>query len=193
MKILNKVKPLSFVIVGLTVALFSPVKAGELDKKLGSETIKHWYVGANLGQSKLEPNVTVVGGIVDDNKSNAYKVYGGYKFTNSLAIEAFYSDLGAAHIDIITDESDIDYKAFGAGLVLSLPITRKLKVQGKVGYGALKNDIKNGLAYEQIEENMVYSGLGFEYYLGGKLSWRFDYDHFDKDYQLLSTGLQFNF
>jgi OOP family OmpA-OmpF porin len=187
-------KPLAIVItVGLASASFSPAKAGELDDMFEVGNYKHWYLGLGLGKTKLEPKVTVVGGVVDDNQSNGYKLYGGYKFNNAIAFEAFYTDLGAAHIDIVTDESDVDYQAYGAGLVLGLPLTKKLRLQGKVGYGGLKTTVKEGLAYEQIHENMVYTGAGIEYRINKDLSWRVDYDYFDKDYQMLSAGLQFHF
>ncbi|MEE9309563.1 MAG: translocation/assembly module TamB domain-containing protein [Cocleimonas sp.] len=194
MNIKKNIKPLAIIItVGLASASFSPVKAGGVGSLLDVKYDKPWYFGVGLGKTKLEPRVTTPGGFVDNNKSQGYKVYGGYKVNNTLAFEAFYTDLGAAHIDIITNSSDVDYQAYGAGLTVGLPLTKRLSLQGKVGYGGLENKVKAGLAYEQVNENMVYTGLGLEYRINRKLSWRAEYDYFDKDYQMLSGGLQFHF
>jgi OOP family OmpA-OmpF porin len=201
MNILDNKKALALItVIGLGSASFSPVQAGELDSEFTKEEIKAmeywsspWYAGMNVGASKLEPKVTVVGGSVTESASQGGKIYAGYKFNETLAFEAFYADLGAAEIDIVTDTSDVDYTAYGAGLILSVPVSGTLRLQGKIGYGKLENAVKAGLAYRQIEENMIYSGVGLEYRLNDHVSWRVDYDHYDKDYQFLSMGFQFHF
>ncbi len=65
-----------FFVAGLTIASFSPAQAGGIDKMFENEPVKDWYLGANVGQRKLEPNVNAVGGTVDKNMDSAYKVYG---------------------------------------------------------------------------------------------------------------------
>lgn len=72
-------------------------------------------------------------------------------------------------------------------------MTNKLSVQGKLGINGLENKVKAGLAFQQVESASVYKSIGFEYRLSQYYSFKVEYDHFDKDCQLLSAGLQFNF
>lgn len=151
------------------------------------------YLGLSAGQSKLEPHVTVPGGVVDSNSDTAYKVTAGYDFNSTLAIEAFYADMGAAHIKTNTQSSDVDYKLYGAAGVYTQPFTEKLSGLAKVGYAKVDNAVEPGVTYEQIEEGVIYGGLGLEYDLTDSLSLKAEYEYFDEDMQFLSAGINWKF
>src|SRR5205085_10672470 len=67
-----------------------------------------WYAGASLGQSRTSDDLvanresTVVNGTVTgstfDEKDTAVRIFGGYRLTRWLSLEASYSDLGASHL-----------------------------------------------------------------------------------------------
>ena len=151
------------------------------------------YIGGNLGISTLEPRV--VDGSVDDDSDTAYKLYAGYNVgtKNHFSIEAFYADMGAAHIKTPTTQGNVDYKLYGAGVVYNKPFNKKLSGFGKLGFAGVDNDAKSSITIRQIESNVIYSGLGVEYSLNIKLSARVEYEYFDKDIQLLSAGLRWSF
>ena len=54
------------------------------------------YLGGSIISSILEPNVPL--GDVTEESAFGYEVYVGHKLTDRFAIEAFYTDLGAADI-----------------------------------------------------------------------------------------------
>lgn len=189
-----KSKLASFILIALSfIAIPSASYAGGGLFPLGNSVEKPWYLGAAIGASHLEPKVLTTGGSVTDDTSEGMQVFAGYKMNSRFAVEAFYSDLGKAQIDVVTDTSHVDYQVFGVGLVASIPVNKKVSLFGKVGYAKLKNKVKENFAYRQVNDNSTYKGIGMEYKLSEAVSLRLAYDHYDSDYQFLSLGFQINF
>lgn len=153
-----------------------------------------FYVGGNIGVSTLDPRV-VGSGSVDDDSDIAFKIYAGYDVGTKkhLSLEAFYADMGAAHIKTPTTQGNVDYKLYGAGAVYNQPFNKKLSGFVKVGFAGVDNDANPNITVRQIEDNVIYSGLGLEYSFTEKFAARVEYEYFDKDIQLLSAGLRWSF
>lgn len=182
MKIINRNKLFSTAIL---LGVISLPQTAIADSKL--------YIGGNLGISTLEPRV--IGGSVDDDSDTAFKVYAGYDFgaKKHFSIEAFYADMGAAHVKTPATQGNVDYKLYGAGAIYNQPFNKKLSGFGKVGFAGVNNEANSSITVRQIEDNVIYSGLGLEYSFTEKLNARVEYEYFDKDIQLLSAGLRWNF
>src|SRR5438094_10099337 len=54
-----------------------------------------WYLGGNIGQSKLKDGCSGLGGsgISCDDKDTAFKILGGYNINRNFAAELGYTDL----------------------------------------------------------------------------------------------------
>jgi OOP family OmpA-OmpF porin len=75
-------------IVGAAIAASSPAAVAQAPGDAG------WYVGAALGQDQLDLDCT--GATACDDKDSSWKVFAGYHFNRSFAVEVGYGDLGKA-------------------------------------------------------------------------------------------------
>jgi len=113
-----------------------------------------WYLGLNVGKSKAKiDDEKLVNGIVgsgftlttlnDRDSSTGYKFFGGYSFNKYFAFESGYFDLGKFGYDATTLPAgtlngEIKVKGFNFDAVLSLPLTEKFSVFGRVGVDRAK-------------------------------------------------------
>jgi hypothetical protein len=157
-----------------------------------------FFVGGSAGGSSLSPQVKSCCGDVKSAKSDAndlaFKLSGGYNINRRLALEGFYNDLGKSDIKLGKNSlGTVKYKTYGLAAVYTKPVSRRINLRGKLGYGALKSDFTGSVKHEEKNSNFFYKGVGAEYQITKALSAVVDYDHFDKDMQLLSTGIRFGF
>lgn len=157
-----------------------------------------FYVGASAGASNLSPEVKSCCGDIKSSKSDAndvgYKLLGGYNINRRLGIEGFYNDLGATDIKLGAKKlGTVDYKTYGLAGVYTKPLSRKFSLRGKLGYGGLDTKFKGDVKHEKKNTSFLYKAVGAEYKVTRALSVIADYDHFDSDVQLLSTGIRFGF
>ena len=131
-----------------------------------------WYAGASLGQSRTSDDLvanresTVVNGTVTgstfDEKDTAVRLFGGYRLTRWLSLEASYSDLGAAHLATGTLANDPpiagtffesrSVTGFGAGLVVSAPLGDRASIFGRVSAQRVRTQ-----AEARLEGNIVFT------------------------------------
>ena len=125
-----------------------------------------WYVGGNLGQSRAkidDARITsgMVGGgltapsIVDDNRDNGYKLFGGYQINKNFALEGGYYNLGKFGFTATTPaptagtlRGDIRLRGLNFDVVGILPFTEKFSAFGRVG-----------LNYSQAQDTFAGTGL----------------------------------
>lgn len=151
-----------------------------------------FYFGGSVGQSTMDVDVAGFSG--DD---LAFKVFGGYRVNNYIAVEVFYTDFGAPDDGPL----GIDAFAYGAEAVGIVPIGSRLEVFGKVGMAAWDADFTGPGGFSDDGADLVYGG-GLAIKVTDRLAirgeWEFyqiesDVGGFDVDTQLLSAGVQFNF
>ncbi len=168
-------------------------KKGQYATKTFAKTGR-FYVGASLGQSTLKPRVTVSGAGLDDKSDSAYKVFMGYKVKPRIAVEGIYADLGSAGIHTPSvANGKVAYKLFGLSGVYSQPFGQRVKGVAKLGYAKVDTSVSEGISFEQLNSGVLFFGAGLEYQVARKLSVRAEYEHFDKDIQLLSLGGKWSF
>jgi opacity protein-like surface antigen len=68
-----------------------------------------------------------------------------------------------------------------------------LKGNVKLGYAKIDHDVTKGLSYKKIKSGGIFSGVGLEYQVKPKVSIKGEYEYFEKDIQLLSTGVSVKF
>ncbi|MEE9445534.1 MAG: porin family protein [Cocleimonas sp.] len=157
-----------------------------------------FFVGGSAGSSMLSPEVKSCCGDVKsadaDANDVAYKLTGGYNINRRLALEGFYNDLGASDIKLGGNSlGTVKYKNYGLAAVYTKPVTSRINLRGKLGYGALESDFKGDVKHEKKNSGFLYKGVGAEYQITRALSAVLDYDHFDADMQSFSTGIRFGF
>jgi len=157
-----------------------------------------FYVGGSAGGSSLSPELKSCCGDIksadSDGTDLGYKLLAGYNINRRLGVEGFYNDLGSTDIKLGGKElGTVDYKTYGLAAVYTKPLSRKFNLRGKLGYGALDSDFKGTVKHEKENSSFLYKGVGAEYQITRALSVVADYEHFDSDMQMLSTGVRFGF
>jgi OOP family OmpA-OmpF porin len=62
---------------------------------------RHFYLGAALGQSKLDRTHVIDNPVLSsDDEAGIYSVHAGYRFNRYLALEGGYSDLGSYELEL---------------------------------------------------------------------------------------------
>ena len=122
-----------------------------------------WYLGGNIGQSKakiddarIAPNLPGTASISDDNKGNAFKLFGGYQFNKNFAVEGGYFNLG-----------QFGYTATTVPPTLAGSLNGKIKIQGlnidAVGMLPLADKFsvfgRLGLQYAQTKDTFSSTGV----------------------------------
>jgi hypothetical protein len=132
----------------------------------------HWYAGGTLGQSRTSDDLvanresTVVNGSVTgssfDAKDTAVRIFGGYRVSSWLALEASYTDLGTAHLVTGTVANDPpiagtfsesrSVTGLGLGLVLSAPVLDRGSVYARVSAQRARTE-----AEASLDGNIVFT------------------------------------
>lgn len=108
-----------------------------------------WYVGGNAGRSfatidddRIRARLLGAGAasvaIEDDDRSTAYKAFGGYQFNRNFAVEGGYFDLGsfgyrATTVPAGTLTGEAKIRGLNLDLVGILPLSEKFSAFGRVG------------------------------------------------------------
>jgi OOP family OmpA-OmpF porin len=184
-----------------------------------------WYVGGNVGQSQAtidDPRITSglrAGGftsstINDDDRSRAFKVFGGYQLSKHFALEGGYFGLGefgytATTIPAGTLRGDIKVKGLNLDLVGILPITNKFSAFGRAGvtYAEAKDRFAGTGAVSVADPNPSKRdtnyklGLGLQYAFTDSFAVRGEVERYrindavgnKGDIDMVSVGLVYRF
>jgi OOP family OmpA-OmpF porin len=118
-----------------TTALAAIIGAGMLTAS--SAAWSQLYIGAAIGQSKIKNTCEgAPSAITCDDKDRALKLFGGYQFTPSLAVELGISSLGTAKatgsgsfgVTETAELSAVELTAVG-----SWPLGNRFAIQGRLG------------------------------------------------------------
>jgi OOP family OmpA-OmpF porin len=107
---------------------YGGVSLGQSRARIDEERITASLLGAGLATTAMDR----------DNRSAAYKLFGGYQFNRHVAIEAGYFDLGKFGFRSTTDpagtlQGQIKLRGLNLDLVGTWPLTPRLSVIGRVG------------------------------------------------------------
>ncbi len=103
-----------------------------------SNIVNPYYYGGTLGAS--EGSSYCSGATNCEDSDTAWKVFGGYKFTEKLSVEGAYMNLG----DIHKNGENSDISAFGAYGVGTLPVTEQFDIFAKAGATRWSSDNTTG-------------------------------------------------
>jgi OOP family OmpA-OmpF porin len=112
-----------------------------------------YFFGGSIGASEASSYCSGESNCEDTD--TAWKIFGGYKFTDKLSVESAYMNLG----DIYKNGQNSDVSAFSAYGVGTLPVTEQFDVFGKVGATRWSSDNTDG----------TESGFGASFGVGAKM------------------------
>ncbi len=150
---------------------------------------KDFFAGISIGQSILDSETGNSGLSLDSDGDTAFKIYGGYDFTNNISIEGFWADAGQATFQ---PSGYIDYKIMGVTGVYSFP-GNDSQFRGFVKAGAGSFSHSTDLSINRDNDISAIAGLGFEYNIADLFALRGEYEYFASDAQMVSIGLSKRF
>lgn len=175
-----------------------------------------WYFGVTGGQAEPDLNqavldeivldgFSVVGTVLDgsstlDDSDTSFSLFGGYRFSQYVAVEAGYVDFGTAEyrasglIDPFgpqptlpaTYSADFEVAGFTATAVGAIPIGAMFDVHGRAGILFADTEINEVVAISNASESASYSansedffyGLGVGLQMGQNWSFSLDWQQF---------------
>ena len=155
----------------------------------------NFYLGASVGQSEVDYGEGQ--SFVTDDKDTSLEIFGGYKFSENLAVELAYQDFGENTAFFSGDTLIADGYAFSLSLVGALPVNEKLSVYGKLGVAHAEADAngQNTFIRSSVSDDDFLYGVGLTYGLTESVDLRFEWEHIDTFYEVdtLSLGVSYNF
>ena len=153
-----------------------------------------FYIGTSIGKSTLKPAVIGGGVSLTDTGDSGYKVNAGFHVKPRIAVEGFYANLGDAGIKTPrVANGKVNYKLYGLSGIYTKPFGSRFEGLAKLGYSKVDNTISKGLIHKQVKNGNIFAGVGLVFKILPRLSIKGEYEYFDKDIQLLSTGLNWQF
>ncbi|WP_185545986.1 porin family protein [Variovorax sp. KBW07] len=170
------------------------------------------YVGGAIGRSSYSlsgsSSIPVPWGAEKNSKAGtAYKLYGGYRLTETFGVEAGYARLGRVSqwtsLNGVSTLQKGSGQVFYAAATARLPIGDAFALNGRLGIA--RGSVSGGNdrwvpAHQRISGSStgVMAGFGAEYRMTQNLSITADYDYFGKVSKqakggMLSVGLKASF
>ena len=168
-----------------------------------------YYVGGGMGQSRGDD---VCDGISNCNDTDiAWKLFGGYRFTQNIAIEAGYVDFGEytgkVNTIIGTVKAKAEVSGFTAHIVGTLPLHERISLIARLGTIYADVDVKGSAggfnAHGDDQSFSFAGGVGAEVAITEQLFARAEYELFkdlgdddetgESDIYLASASLVFRF
>jgi OOP family OmpA-OmpF porin len=165
-----------------------------------------FYIGASLGQAKVDLDVSSLASDLDtlgvtnissskDEKDTAWKVYGGYQFNPYIGLEGGYADFGKFKASFngtylgngVKASGDGDAYAIFADVVGHLPLMdNTLSLFGKAGFAYARTKLNasanvGGISVSEGESDHNYVpklGVGFRYNITKQFGVRAEYEKY---------------
>jgi outer membrane protein OmpA-like peptidoglycan-associated protein len=154
---------------------------------------RHFYIGAGLGRSTLQPDTSGTAYTLGDDSDTGYRLYGGMDLSESFSVELSLSDLGSANLK---PTGKLDYSINAVNVLYYLYNQGEMKHVGMAAYlkaGLGKMDVSADIPYELKNSTQIALGAGLEYAWENGFALRADLESFDEDASLLSVGLLYRF
>jgi OOP family OmpA-OmpF porin len=175
-----------------------------------------WYAGISAGESRTDRELVksreaTLSNVVQtdfDATDSAFKVFAGYRFNDTIAVEANYADLGRASTFTtvrsghgFTTASVFERRkisGYGADLVLSAPVLRYFSVFGRVGAfrSRLKADeqvvglifLPSGSRSTTVNETVLRYGVGGDWWFRPNVALRLEWERYSNVGKPFASG-----
>jgi len=164
------------------------------------------YFGASFGSTDAGNGIAqglITSGTVDGSDSG-FKLFGGYQFSQNLALEVAYVDLGQTtysgnFFGVPVTNGKIEASGVNGSLVGTFPVNPSFSFFAKAGlfaWSADARDITGGIPFSASDDGVDISfGIGGAFHINRNLSLRAEWERYDAidDISLLSIGLAYRF
>ena len=164
-----------------------------------------WYLGGNIGQSKVKDGCSGLGGtgISCDDKDTAFKILGGYNINRNFAAELGYTDFGKAKASGLGLTDEFKATAWELSAVGSYPVANQFSVFGRLGlyFADAKENTNFAGNFKHTNNDLTY-GFGVRYDFSRELGVRGEWQRYSKvgggdldksDVDVISVGVVWNF
>jgi OmpA-OmpF porin, OOP family len=161
-----------------------------------------FYLGGAFGQAKFTewcdtssaPTAVVT---ACEDKANAWKILGGYRFNRYVGIEGTYVDWGKVTGTVNNVEASAEQTSMGVAAVGSLPIGAQFSLFGKAGFLATEQETRRitpPSSSTKRSESEFHYGLGAKFAFATHWAARAEWEKTDKlKVEMLSIGVEFRF
>ncbi|KQV49507.1 hypothetical protein ASC95_18110 [Pelomonas sp. Root1217] len=163
------------------------------------------YVGGAIGRTSFSARNLGLPKIASDESAQASKVYGGYRFSDLVGVEAGYVRLGSAIETLTVGNQAVSQRVTARSLYVAatsrLPLSTDFALTGKAGVSFGKSSSANLLPASADMTGSKRSfmwGIGAEYQLTDAIALTADFDHFGQlsnkvRANLFSAGVRYRF
>lgn len=158
-----------------------------------------WYMGGAFGQSIFDaPAVANATSLTTDGNDIGIKIYGGYQFNRTWAIEFGYADFGTVSQRGTPGPFTISYDVSGltVAAVGTMPLQNNFSLFGKAGLVLLDISPSATNAIVTTKDGAeILIGAGGRYQLNRNLALQAEWEYFGGDLStnFLSIGLRYKF
>lgn len=143
------------------------------------------YAGIGFGRTSIDVGDTSGLAVSVDDTDSGFKLYGGYQFTNNIAVEAGYADLGEATINGnvgLPFTSKFEASAIFVDAVGTLPLSNEFALLGRAGLAFTKAELSVGVAGVSVAEKeddvSLKLGLGAQYSFTKNVALRAEWERY---------------
>ncbi|MEE9309565.1 MAG: OmpA family protein [Cocleimonas sp.] len=153
-----------------------------------------WYVGGSVGKSSMDPGTGGTNWSTKDKNDYSKKLYVGKELNESVALEGFWTDLGAAGMKSSSGPTGkIAYKGIGANVTYKIPKAfGNLQPFAKLGITKLKTTNSGAVTRDQLNKTSMLAGIGADYKISEDLQLRTEFNRYDKDIHDLNVGVKWS-
>ncbi len=156
-----------------------------------------FYLGGDIGEVSVEEFFDE---FEFDSSTEAWRLYGGYRISDYLGVEAGYVnfgtldervDIGASFVPISADA-----EGYTIGATIGWPVTERLSLTGRGGFLFWDSEnLVDDVRFDESDENFFY-GAGLKLDLTRNISLTGDWTRYELDEvnaETVSAGIQFRF
>lgn len=127
----------------------------------GTASAEQGYAGALIGMSHIDGGGCPAG-VSCDESDVAVKIYGGYKLTDTFALEAAYTNFGEAKASALGVSAGVKVDAFSMGGAVRIPLATAWTGVARLGLAFLQGDGTGLNSGTNDRATKAYMGLGLE-------------------------------
>lgn len=145
-----------------------------------------FYIGGDVGKSRIS----------DDGlkfKGTSYALFGGYQFSDNIAAEVGYRNLGKDTITFRNVPMTLKGNALQVSAVLSAPLGSDFSVFGRLGVNRVEGKASSGNVRFKDSDTNALIGFGARYAISKEFGLRAEFQKPDSDTQVFTFGADYRF
>jgi hypothetical protein len=143
-----------------------------------------FYVGGDVGKSRISDI---------EFKGTSYALYGGYNFSDSIAAEVGYRNLGKETYTLSGRSATVKLSAFQVSAVFSAAVSKEFSVFGRLGVNTVDIKATGPAGVGKADETRALVGFGARYALSKEFGLRAEFQKPASDVKVFSFGADYRF